>query len=76
MRSFQIKLTTIDELTRFVQICQKFSSDIDAVSGRYIIDAKSIMGLMSVKLTDPIQVRIHDLEKEEEFAETIEDFLL
>lgn len=56
---FRVQLNTIDRVKRFVKICDNYKEDIDLGSGRYIIDAKSIMGIFSFDLTKPLNIRIH-----------------
>ncbi len=56
---FLVQLNTIDRVKRFVKICDNYEEDIDLSSGRYIIDAKSIMGIFSFDLTKPLSVHIH-----------------
>lgn len=56
---FRVQLNTIDRVKRFVKICDNYEEDIDLGSGRYIIDAKSIMGIFSFDLTKPLNIRIH-----------------
>ncbi|MBR4589085.1 MAG: HPr family phosphocarrier protein [Bacteroidaceae bacterium] len=56
---FRVQLNTIDRVKRFVKICDNYEEDIDLSSGRYIIDAKSIMGIFSFDLTKPLNIRIH-----------------
>ena len=51
-----IKLTTIDELKEFVSIVNRYQYNIDCISGRYTIDAKSILGLLSLDLSQPITI--------------------
>ena len=52
----QIKLNTINEVKEFVSIVLQCPYDVDLVSGRYIIDAKSLMGIFSLDLTRPIDL--------------------
>lgn len=56
---FRVQLNTIDRVKRFVKVCDNYEEDIDLSSGRYIIDAKSIMGIFSFDLTKPLNIRIH-----------------
>lgn len=56
---FRVQLNTIDRVKRFVKVCDSYEEDIDLSSGRYIIDAKSIMGIFSFDLTKPLNIRIH-----------------
>ena len=44
MTTFNIMLNSINEVKNFVNIVNKYSCDIDLTSGRYVVDAKSIMG--------------------------------
>ena len=60
MREIEISLDSIDRVKNFVSITTKFDAEIDLVSGRYIIDAKSIMGIFSIDLSKPIGLRIHE----------------
>ena len=46
-------------LKSFVNDLTKFDVDFDLVSGRYVIDAKSIMGIFSLDLSKPIDLNIH-----------------
>lgn len=73
---FQVQLNTIDRAKRFVKICDSFDEDIDLSSGRYIIDAKSIMGIFSFDLTKPLNIRIHsqNIDTIKRFNEEMSDF--
>ena len=59
MRTVHISLNSIDKVKSFVNDLAKFDVDFDLVSGRYIIDAKSIMGIFSLDLSKPIDLNIH-----------------
>ncbi|HBA62911.1 MAG TPA: PTS sugar transporter [Lachnospiraceae bacterium] len=59
MKSVDISLNSIDKVKSFVNDITKFDIDFDLVSGRYVIDAKSIMGIFSLDLSKPIQLDIH-----------------
>ena len=48
MKTVQISLNSIDKVKSFVNDITKFDYDFDLVSGRYVIDAKSIMGIFSL----------------------------
>lgn len=58
MKTVQISLNTIDKVKSFVNEIVKFDFDFDLVSGRYTIDAKSIMGIFSLDLTKNITLNI------------------
>ena len=59
MKTIQISLNSIDKVKSFVNEISKFDFDFDLVSGRYVIDAKSIMGIFSLDLSKPIDLNIH-----------------
>lgn len=59
MKTVKISLNTIDKVKSFVNDLTKFDADFDLVSGRYVIDAKSIMGIFSLDLSKPINLNIY-----------------
>ena len=59
MKTVKISLNSIDKVKSFVNDLTKFDTDFDLVSGRYVIDAKSIMGIFSLDLSKPIDLNIH-----------------
>ncbi len=75
MKSVQISLNSIDKVKTFVNEIAKFDSDFDLVSGRYVIDAKSIMGIFSLDLSKPITLNIH-AEDDSEILIALKDYLV
>lgn len=71
-----IKLNTIENVKDFVNRVTSFECDVDVLYRRYILDAKSIMALLSADLTEPLKVVIHtdDYEELRRFFEMMEDF--
>ena len=65
MKTVQISLNSIDKVKNFVNDLTKFNTDFDLVSGRYVVDAKSIMGIFSLDLSKPIDLNIQSDECEE-----------
>lgn len=59
MKTVQISLNSIDKVKSFVNAITQFEFDFDLISGRYVIDAKSIMGIFSLDLSKPIDLNIH-----------------
>jgi phosphotransferase system HPr-like phosphotransfer protein len=59
MTSVQINLNSIEKVKSFVNEITKFDAEFDLVSGRYVIDAKSIMGIFSLDISKPIDLNIH-----------------
>jgi phosphotransferase system HPr-like phosphotransfer protein len=58
--SFQIQLRTIADVKDFLRVVSDCPSDIDLSSGRYVVDAKSVMGVFSLDLGKPLRVDVHD----------------
>ncbi len=67
MQTIKVILNSIDKVKGFVNELSRFDCDFDLVSGRYVIDAKSILGIFSLDLSKPIDLLIHaegeELEK-------------
>lgn len=59
MTSAKIMLSSINDVKNLVNIVNKYDFDIDLISDRYVVDAKSIMGIFSLDLTKPIKVQAH-----------------
>ena len=59
VKTVSISLNSIDKVKAFVNDISKYDFDFDLVSGRYVIDAKSIMGIFSLDLSKPIDLNIH-----------------
>ena len=59
MKVFNIRLSTIEEVRNFVNIVSKYDYEIDLKSGRYVVDAKSLMGIFSLDLLNKIEVTVH-----------------
>ncbi|MCI8388067.1 MAG: HPr family phosphocarrier protein [Clostridiales bacterium] len=69
MKTVDIKLSSIEDVRKFVDIVSKYDLDVDLSSGRYIVDAKSIMGIFSLDLLKPIKLTAHSDNTDELFAE-------
>jgi phosphocarrier protein HPr len=67
MKTFHIMLKSINDVKDFVNIVNRYDFDVDLTSGRYIVDAKSIMGIFSLDLSKPIKVEAH--------ADDVDDFM-
>lgn len=77
MKTVQISLNSIDKVKSFVNAITKFDFDFDLISGRYVIDAKSIMGIFSLDLSKPIELNIHAEDTEvEDILATLSDYLV
>jgi hypothetical protein len=76
MKTVQISLNSIDKVKSFVNDITKFDFDFDLVSGRYVIDAKSIMGIFSLDLSKPIDLNIHAESGVDEVMEILKPYLV
>ena len=64
MNGTKIKLK-YEDLKEFIKITTSFESNIDMIKDRYVIDARSIMGIMSLDFTQPTMVVIHSANEDE-----------
>ncbi|ONI45308.1 phosphotransferase [Candidatus Epulonipiscioides gigas] len=74
MKSFLISLETIAEVQTFVNLIGTLDSDFDLVSGRYVIDAKSILGILSLDISKPIELRVYSYK--DEMHQKLKDYIL
>lgn len=76
MKVMYINLKSIDDVKVFVNAVNKTDFDVDLSSGRYVVDAKSIMGIFSLDLSKPIKMEIHcdGTQSCEAFIESITRF--
>ena len=70
-----IQLNAINDVKDFVNTVMMFDYDIDLVSGRYAIDAKSIMGIFSLDLSKPIKLQAHT-EDPEALIKAIQKYII
>ena len=75
MKSVTIMLNTINDVKQFVNTVAKYDFEVDLVSGRYAIDAKSIMGIFSLDLSKPIRLEAHT-DDCDAFYEEIKGFIV
>ena len=76
MKTVQISLNSIDKVKSFVNDITKFNNDFDLVSGRYVIDAKSIMGIFSLDLSKPINLNTHAEENMEDILKVLAPYII
>ena len=76
MKTIRISLNSIDKVKSFVNDLAKFDTDFDLVSGRYVIDAKSIMGIFSLDLSKPIDLNIHAEAELDTILETLKPYMV
>ncbi len=75
MTQLKVKLTSISDVQKFVNSVSRFNGDVDLQSGRYVVDAKSIMGIFSLDLMQPVDMTIHSDNADELLAD-IKDFII
>ncbi len=76
MKTVKISLNSIDKVKSFVNAISQFDYDFDLISGRYVIDAKSIMGIFSLDLSKSIDLAIHAEEELDKILEVINPYLV
>ncbi len=74
MKSYEIFLKSIIDVKNFVNAINSFDFEVDLVSGRYVVDAKSIMGIFSLDLSRPITLRVFS-DNVADLEEAISDFM-
>ena len=75
MATFNVMLSSINDVKNFVNIVSKYDYEIDLSSGRYVVDAKSIMGIFSLELSKPIKVEVHS-DNCDAFLNEIKNFIV
>ena len=76
MKTVKISLNSIDKVKAFVNEVTKYDAEFDLVSGRYVIDAKSIMGIFSLDLSNPIALNIHSENNIDEILAKLDEFIV
>jgi phosphocarrier protein HPr len=74
----KVKVNSIESAKEFSRICERFEEDIDYIVGRYTIDAKSILGILSTTLGKIAEVKIcsKDLKTIELFFNSINSWIV
>lgn len=75
MRKLKIKLLTINDVKDFVNLTSYCSYDIDLISGRYTVDAKSLMGIFSIVPSENLDLVIYS-DNCDEFISKISEFII
>ncbi len=76
MKTIKVSLNSIDKVKTFVNLINRFNAEFDLVSGRYVIDAKSIMGIFSLDISKPIDLNIHNAENIDEILEQLKPYMV
>ena len=75
MVKLTVKIVSMQDADKFNKLCSKFDCDMDLQSGKYYVDAKSIMGIFSLDLSKPIDLNIHADDNVEEIMEMLKPYL-
>lgn len=65
MTKFKIRLETVKNVALFVAVCGEYKFDVDVCIGRYVIDGKSLMGMLSFSADRVADVTIHTKDENE-----------
>ena len=76
MSETAILLDSVDKIKRFVSITSKFDAEMDLVSGKNVIGAKSIIGIFCMDLSKPMILRIYEgKENEDDIIEALSEYV-
>ncbi len=75
MLNLKVKLSSVDEIRDFVDKCCELDCDIDLAAGRYIVDAKSLLGVFSVDLTRDLELSVYT-ENTDEVCEKLQPYMV
>ena len=76
MQKVQISLNSIDKVKTFVNTISQYDFDFDLISGRYVIDAKSIMGIFRLDLSKPIDLTIYTDDDTSDVLEALKPYII
>ena len=76
MTECNILINTIDKVKNFVDCVYSIPGEMDLCSGRYVIDAKSIMGIFSLDISHPMKLMIFDDDEVETVREAIAPYII
>ena len=69
----KIFFKTLDDVKKFVSVVSTKTYDIELLSGKYVVNAKSVMGILSLDLTSPITM-IANTDNDDSLLKEIEAF--
>ena len=75
MTKVKIMLASIQDVKDFVSVVTGYDFDVDLASGRYAIDAKSIMGIFSLDLSKELELRVHS-DNCDELMEELDSYIV
>lgn len=75
MKQFRVKLNEVEHVKEFCRICNTLDFNLDIKSGKYLTDAKSLLGLFALKLSEPVTVLVDDINYKQA-VEALKDFIV
>lgn len=75
MRTFNIVLDTVEKVKEFSSLINKFDGEFDLISDNYVIDAKSIMGIFSLNLKNPLKLEVNNVPNVDELENLLKKFM-
>ena len=75
MVKLTVNIVSMQDADKFNKLCSKFDCDMDLQSGKYYVDAKSIMGIFSLDLTQPLTLTVHGNDEIDEITEAIAPYI-
>jgi phosphotransferase system HPr-like phosphotransfer protein len=76
MKSVNVRLDTVEKVKNLVAILSPIEGDFDLVSDRYVVDAKSIMGIFSLNISKPLQLDIHNEASAQKVLPLLEAYMV
>lgn len=76
MKSVQVSINTVEKVKAFVKDVTKFEYEFDLVSGRYVVNAKSIMGIFSLDIRKPICLKINTEDNTDEILNALSAYMV
>ena len=76
MKEVLIKLNEINDVYTLVNTLVGYDGDVDLVSGRYMVDGKSLLGIFSLDLRQPVKMIIRDEDKADELLGKLADMIV
>lgn len=70
----RVYLNTVDKVKRFVAVASRFEDAIDLSAGRFLVDGKSILGIFSIDLRQPLELVTYGGRQEQEILAAVKEF--
>lgn len=76
MVSYSVCLRSSDNVKNLVSIVDKLNYDVDLLDGSVVVDAKSLIGVMTMDLSEKLELRLHTDNEDEALKEQLKDILV